>query len=177
VSFPQKCREGIKGASNARRDEARIAALGSRTAFPGDEAVAGIRGLSLEPVSFGRLGIRQDNVPCAAPRLRFCLASLGIGEWEVRGDARAETCFHLRAGITSVMPWLVESGGGSLERRDRGPLRLPLLGESGSGADGRNCNLCLLAASKHDALAKLRLVAQALVRSVLAITRMRLLER
>jgi len=27
-----------------------------------------------------------------------------FGESEVRGGARAETCFHFRTGITSVMP-------------------------------------------------------------------------
>jgi hypothetical protein len=31
------------------------------------------------------------------------------GEWEVRGDARAETRFHFGTGITSVVPWLVVS--------------------------------------------------------------------
>jgi hypothetical protein len=32
------------------------------------------------------------------------------GEWEVRGDARAETRFHFRTGITSVAPRMVVSG-------------------------------------------------------------------
>jgi hypothetical protein len=36
-----------------------------------------------------------------------------IGEWEVRGDARAETPFHFRPGITSVVPRPVVSGSGS----------------------------------------------------------------
>jgi hypothetical protein len=31
----------------------------------------------------------------------------GPGEWEVRDDAWIETRFHLRTGITSVVPWLV----------------------------------------------------------------------
>jgi hypothetical protein len=31
------------------------------------------------------------------------------GESEVRGDARAETRFHFRTDITSVVPWLVVS--------------------------------------------------------------------
>jgi hypothetical protein len=30
-------------------------------------------------------------------------------EWDVRGDARAQTRFHFRMGITSVVPWLVVS--------------------------------------------------------------------
>jgi hypothetical protein len=34
----------------------------------------------------------------------------GFGESEVRGAARAETRFHFRTGITSVVPWLVVSG-------------------------------------------------------------------
>jgi hypothetical protein len=33
-----------------------------------------------------------------------------FGEWEVRGDARAETCFHFRTSIASVVLWLVVSG-------------------------------------------------------------------
>ena len=41
-------------------------------------------------------------------------AGFAIGEfWEVRGDARAQIRFHLRTGITSVVPWLV-SGSSSL---------------------------------------------------------------
>ena len=34
-----------------------------------------------------------------------------FGESEVRGAARAETRFHFRTGITSVVPWLVVSEG------------------------------------------------------------------
>jgi hypothetical protein len=41
-------------------------------------------------------------------------AALATGEWEVRADARAETCFHFRTGITSVVPWLVVCGFSSL---------------------------------------------------------------
>ncbi|MGZ6590122.1 MAG: hypothetical protein ACXVHX_38505, partial [Solirubrobacteraceae bacterium] len=40
-----------------------------------------------------------------------------FGEWEVRGDARAETSFHVRRGITSVVPWLVVSASGSVHVR------------------------------------------------------------
>jgi hypothetical protein len=35
---------------------------------------------------------------------------LAASEWEVRSDTRAETRFHSRTGITSVVPWLVVSG-------------------------------------------------------------------
>lgn len=35
--------------------------------------------------------------------------NLLLGEWEVRGRARAETRFHFRTGIKSVVPWLVVS--------------------------------------------------------------------
>ena len=40
----------------------------------------------------------------------------GFGESEVCGAARAETRFHFRAGITSVVPWLVVSGSGGAQR-------------------------------------------------------------
>jgi len=33
-----------------------------------------------------------------------------IGEWEVRSDARVDARFHFRAGIPSLVPWLVVSG-------------------------------------------------------------------
>jgi hypothetical protein len=36
-----------------------------------------------------------------------------FGEWEVRGDARAETRFRFRTGLMSVVPSLVVSGSGS----------------------------------------------------------------
>jgi hypothetical protein len=42
---------------------------------------------------------------------------LEIGEWEVRGDARPETRFHRRTGMTSVVPWLVVSEAGTLNER------------------------------------------------------------
>jgi len=35
-----------------------------------------------------------------------------IGEWEEGGGAPAETRFHFRTGITSVVPWLVVSESG-----------------------------------------------------------------
>lgn len=38
------------------------------------------------------------------------------GEWEVRGDARAETRFLFRTGITSVVPRLVVSDSGRGEQ-------------------------------------------------------------
>jgi hypothetical protein len=51
--------------------------------------------------------------------------SPAIGEWEVRGDARIETRFHFRTGITSVVPWLFVSasrsgpmGGGQSSLQD-----------------------------------------------------------
>ena len=37
------------------------------------------------------------------------VASCARGEWDGRGDARAETRFQFRMGITSVVPWLVVS--------------------------------------------------------------------
>ena len=40
-------------------------------------------------------------------------ASLEMGEWEVRGDAEAETRFRFRTGITRVVPWRVVSEGES----------------------------------------------------------------
>ncbi len=40
-------------------------------------------------------------------------AGLAAGEQEVRGDARAETRFHLRTGVTSVAPCLHISGSRS----------------------------------------------------------------
>jgi hypothetical protein len=33
-----------------------------------------------------------------------------FGEWEVRSDARVGARFHFRAGIPSLVPWLVVSG-------------------------------------------------------------------
>jgi hypothetical protein len=39
--------------------------------------------------------------------------SLAAGEWEVRGDARAETRCHFRTVITSVVPSVVVSDTGS----------------------------------------------------------------
>ena len=36
------------------------------------------------------------------------------GEWEVRGDAEAETRFRFRTGITRVVPWRVVSEGAFL---------------------------------------------------------------
>ena len=36
-----------------------------------------------------------------------------FGEWEVRGDARADTRSHFRTGITSVVPSLLVSDPGS----------------------------------------------------------------
>jgi len=47
-------------------------------------------------------------------------ASLEMGEWEVRGDAEAETRFRFRTGITRVGSWRVVSERGSLERRGTG---------------------------------------------------------
>ena len=41
-------------------------------------------------------------------------ASLEMGEWEVRGDAEAETRFRFRTGITRVVPWPVVSEGAVL---------------------------------------------------------------
>ena len=55
------------------------------------------------------------KTPMRARRAAATLAGSGEfgcparGEWEVRGDARAETRFHFRMGITSVVPWLVVS--------------------------------------------------------------------
>lgn len=47
------------------------------------------------------------------------------GEWEVRGDARGETRFPFRTGMTTVVSWLVVSGGGRpsslLRAKDRCP--------------------------------------------------------
>ena len=37
-----------------------------------------------------------------------------MGEWEVRGDAEAETRFRFRTGITRVVPWRVVSEGAFL---------------------------------------------------------------
>jgi len=46
-----------------------------------------------------------------SPSLTFDDApGLEIGEWEVLGDARVETRFRFRTGITSVAPWLPLSG-------------------------------------------------------------------
>jgi hypothetical protein len=33
-----------------------------------------------------------------------------FGEWQVRSDARVDARFHFRAGIPSLVPWLVVSG-------------------------------------------------------------------
>ena len=67
LSFPQKCREGIKGASNARAHEPGITALGSRAAFEGDKAAAGRRRLTVEPASFRPTRYpEQNDVRCAA---------------------------------------------------------------------------------------------------------------
>ena len=43
----------------------------------------------------------------------------GSGEWEVREDARAETRFHFRTDITSVVPRLLVSGCSSGGRASR----------------------------------------------------------
>jgi hypothetical protein len=44
------------------------------------------------------------------------------GEWEVRGDAWAETRIHFCTGITSVVPWLVVSGSNRGHQRRGRPV-------------------------------------------------------
>jgi hypothetical protein len=62
------------------------------------------------------------------------------GEWEVRGDARPETRFHRRTGMTSVVPWLVVSGSGRAEEqpahRHRGSFALQAVAVLGTSAAG-----------------------------------------
>jgi hypothetical protein len=51
------------------------------------------------------------------------------GEWEVRGDAPAETRFHFRAGIPSLVPWLVVAGSSSQRRRRPRRIVTAFMGE------------------------------------------------
>ena len=49
-------------------------------------------------------------------RCRSRPTSLPLANGRCATDARAETRFHFRTGITSVVPWLVASGSSSLDR-------------------------------------------------------------
>jgi hypothetical protein len=51
------------------------------------------------------------------------------GEWAVRGDAPAETRFHFRAGIPSLVPSLVVAGSGSQRRRRPRRIVTAFMGE------------------------------------------------
>src|SRR6516162_8617380 len=64
---------------------------------------------------------RTSDLACS---LNACdLAS--HGEWEVHADARAETRFHFRTSIASVVPWLVVSGSSSERGNPGGDIVTP----------------------------------------------------
>ena len=58
----------------------------------------------------GKQGFQGDPTSCLSVD---AVEVRSFGEWEVRGDAEAETRFRFRTGITRVVPWRVVSEGES----------------------------------------------------------------